>query len=214
MMYDVFISCTSTDVKIADRLAAYLKYYNIDCFVAHRDIPADVPWAHGIAEAIKNSRIMIALFSEDFNTGVWMDDELNTANIVGVPILTLRLCDAPFSDTKAVYLKNTACVEAGEDVEGKFPTMYEDVCNMLGLPIEQALPVEEVLIEKQPEIEKPTPKEECETEKQTTATEKQTIETEKITTVSKNPIRRLLPAVVIGVVLMIIVKLFLDWALN
>ena len=213
-MYDVFISCTSTDVKIADCLAAYLKYYNIDCFVAHRDIPADVPWAHGIAEAIKNSRIMIALFSEDFNTGVWMDDELNTANIVGVPILTFRLCDAPFSETKAVFLKSTACVESGEDVEGKFPIMYENVCNMLGLPIEQALPVAEVLIEKQPEAEKPTPKKEGGIQKQTTEAEKLTIETEEITTVPKNTIRSLLPAIVIGVVLMIIVKLFLDWALS
>ena len=28
-MYDVFLSCTSTDVKIAERLSDYLKYYNI-----------------------------------------------------------------------------------------------------------------------------------------------------------------------------------------
>lgn len=207
MMYDVFISCTGTDVKIAERLSAYLKYYNVECFVAHRDIPADVPWAHGIAEAIRNSKMMIALFSEDFNTGVWMDDELKTANVSGVPILTFRLCDTPFSDTKTVFLKNTVCVDAGDDAEGKFPAMYEEVCNMLGMPIENALPVEEVLIEKQPETT--TVSQETET-----APEKQDTDEKKQNSVTKNSSRSLLPAIIIGVVLMLAVKLFLDWILN
>ena len=58
-MYDVFLSCTSTDVKIAERLSDYLEYYNITTFVANSDIPEDVPWAQGIAEAIRNSRMML-----------------------------------------------------------------------------------------------------------------------------------------------------------
>ena len=208
MMYDVFICCTSTDVKIAERLSAYLKYYNIECFVAHRDIPADVPWAHGIAEAIRNSKMMVALFSEDFNTGTWMDDELKTANTSGVPILTFRLSNEPFGETKAVFLKNTACVEAGEDAEAKIPMIYEEVCNMLGMPIEQALSVEEILIEKQPE-ETTVISQEKENK-----TEEQNTDSEKEINVSNGPSRSLLPAIIIGVVLMLAVKLFLDWILN
>jgi hypothetical protein len=207
MMYDVFICCTSTDVKIAERLSAYLKYYNIECFVAHRDIPADVPWAHGIAEAIRNSKIMVALFSEDFNTGTWMDDELKTANTHGVPIITFRLCDAPYGDTKAVFLKNTTYVEACENAEEKIPVLYEEVCNMLGFPIEQALPIDEVLIEKQPETNAlSAPKE--------NTPEKQDTDTKEETPIQKGPSRSLLPAIIIGVVLLVVVKLFLDWILN
>ena len=206
-MYDVFICCTSTDVKIAERLSAYLKYYNIECFVAHRDIPADVPWAHGIAEAIRNSKIMVALFSEDFNTGTWMDDELKTANTHGVPIITFRLCDAPYGDTKAVFLKNTTYVEACENAEEKIPVLYEEVCNMLGFPIEQALPIDEVLIEKQPETNAVSaPKE--------NTPEKQDTDTKEETPIQKGPSRSLLPAIIIGVVLLVAVKLFLDWILN
>ena len=203
-MYDVFICCTSTDVKIAERLSAYLKYYNVECFVAHRDIPADIPWAYGIAEAIRNSKIMLALFSEDFNTGTWMDDELKTANTHGVPIITFRLCDAPYGDTKAVFLKNTTCVEAGENAEEKFPTLYEEVCNMMGLPIENALPVEEILIEKQPKIVN-TPKEEKNEEEEIV---------EEETTVTNGDSRSLLPAVLIGAGLTLAVVLFLEWILK
>ena len=207
-MYDVFICCTSTDVKIAERLSAYLKYYNVECFVAHRDLPADVPWAYGIAEAIRSSKMMIALFSEDFNTGTWMDDELKTANTHGVPIITFRLCDAPFGDTKAMFLKNTIHVEAGENAEEKIPALYEEVCNMLGLPIEQALPVEEVLIEKQPE------KAAVVSQEKENIAEKQNTDLEKEIIVSKKPSHSLLPAIIIGVVLLLVVKLFLEWILN
>ena len=194
-MYDVFISCTGTDVKIAERLAAYLKYYNVECFVAHRDIPADVPWAHGIAEAIRNSKIMIALFSEDFNTGVWMIS--CTDHVAEHSLFTWNSC------TDHV----TVCVDAGDDAEGKFPAMYEEVCNMLGMPIENALPVEEVLIEKQPETT--TVSQETEI-----APEKQEADVKKEKSVTKNSARSLLPAIIIGVVLMLVVKLFLDWILE
>lgn len=204
MMYDVFICCTSTDVKIAERLSAYLKYYNMECFVAHRDIPADVPWAYGIAEAIRNSRMMIALFSEDFNTGTWMDDELKTANTSGVPIITFRLSNDAYSETKAVFLKNTVCVEAADNAEGKFPMLYEEVCNMLGLPIEDALPAEEVLIEQQPESTVPTQEEKS--GNVTTDEEPK----KRQTGVS----RSLFPAVLIGIGLTLTAILLLEWLLK
>lgn len=203
-MYDVFICCTSTDVKIAERLSAYLKYYNVECFVAHRDIPADVPWAYGIAEAIRNSRMMIALFSEDFNTGTWMDDELKTANTSGVPIITFRLSNDAFGETKAVFLKNTVCVEAADNAEGKFPMLYEEVCNMLGLPIEEALPAEEVLIEQQPGSTVPAQEEKSEND--TTDEEPR----KKQTGVS----RSLFPAVLIGIGLTLASILLLEWLLE
>ena len=152
--------------------------------------------------------MMVALFSEDFNTGTWMDDELKTANISGVPILTFRLSNEPFSETKAVFLKNTACVEANEDAEDKFPMLYEEVCNMLGLPIEQALPVEEVLIEKQPE------KVAVVSQEKENIDEKQNTDLEKEIIVSKKTSHSLLPAIIIGVVLLLVVKLFLEWILN
>lgn len=206
MMYDVFICCTSTELKIAERLSAYLEYYNVDCFVAHRDIPADVPWAQGIAEAIKGSKMMVALFSEDFNTGTWMDDELRTAVSANVPILTFRLSDVAFGETKAAFLKNTAFVNGVDDTEGKFPMLYEEVCNILGLPVEQALPVTEVLTERQPE--------------NTFVSQLETDRNKKTNAVSENVKKttggghNLFTAVVIGVVLTLSVVLLLEWILG
>lgn len=204
-MYDVFICCTSTDVKIAERLSAYLKYYSIECFVAHRDIPEDVPWAYGIAEAIRSSKMMIALFSEDFNTGTWMDDELNTANSAGVPIVTFRLSNDVFSESKAMFLKNTACVDGCEGAEVKFPMIYEEVCNMLGMPMEDALPVDEVLITKQPEnVQSTTKKENNEPDTQE----------EMMAEPNKKVSHNLFSAVLIGGLLTFIVVMLLEWILD
>ena len=214
MLYDVFISSTSTDVRIAERLSDYLDYYNITSFVANRDIPADVPWAQGIAEAIKNSKMMIVLFSEDYNSGTWMDGELQTAANADVPILTFRLSDVPFAETKISFLKNTAHVDGLDDIEGKFPTLYEEVCNLFGMPIDLPLPVNEVLVEQQPltvatstqKVEKPV------VEKQTETAKKEVVKEEEIpaTKVSHN----LLPAVVIGLLLTFAVIMFLEWVLK
>ena len=202
-MHDVFICCTSTDVKIAERLSEYLEYYNVGCFVANRDIPAGVPWAYGIAEAIKSSKMMIALFSEDFNSGTWMDDELKTANIAGVPILTFRLSDTPFGETKAMFLKNTACVAADGDAEGKFPILYEEVCNFLGLPVEQPLPVDEVLSVKQPEV--------SDTQMPDGISDEKVAEPSDVKKSSKGASQSLFPAVLIGLLLTLAVVMFLEW---
>ena len=209
MMYDVFISCTSTEVRIAERLSAYLEYYNIQCFVANRDIPADVPWAQGIAEAIRNSRLMVALFSEDFNSGTWMDDELKTAVNAGVPILTFRLSNVAYGESKAPYLKSTIYIDATNDIEGNFPKLYEEVCNMLGFPIEQALPVDEVLVV----AEQANNVVQAEKSSDPVA-ESEKSAPEKVNEVQKVPSHNLFSAVLIGLGLTVAMVLFLEWILK
>ncbi len=215
MLYDVFISCTSTEVKIAERLSAYLEYYNFQCFVANRDLPAGVPWTQGIAEAIKNSKIMIAIFTEDFNSGTWMDGELKTAVDAAVPILTFRLSDIAYGETKADYLKGTAFVDGTNDIEGNFPKLYEEVCNLLGMPIENALPVDEVLVEEKPEESIQVQKEYSAPKKSIASAEKSENgnKGEKDVQNAQAPSHNLFAAVVIGVLLTLAVVMFLEWIL-
>ena len=215
MLYDVFISCTSTEVKIAERLSAYLEYYNVQCFVANRDLPADVPWTQGIAEAIKNSKMMIAIFTEDFNSGTWMDGELKTAVDASVPILTFRLSDVPYGETKADFLKGTAFVDGTNDIEGNFPKLYEEVCNLLGMPIENALPVDEVLVDEKPAESINVQNEWSAPQNNSIPAEKsedkQKSEKEEVSTPA--PSHNILSAVVIGVLLTLAVMVFLEWIL-
>ena len=68
MRYDVFISYSSIDQKIAEGVCAYLEQQDIRCFVAYRDIPRGVVWATAIVEALENSRMMVVLFSKNLSS--------------------------------------------------------------------------------------------------------------------------------------------------
>lgn len=224
-MYDVFLSCTSTDVKVAERLSDYLEYYNISTFVANSDIPEDVPWAQGIAEAIRNSRMMIAIYSEDYNSGTWMDGELQTAVEAGIPILTFRLSNVPYGETKADILKSTLYVDATDDIEGKFIALYEEVCNLLGMPIELAQPASEILADKEPlnvatyapsnKEEKPVEKEE---EKPAAEKKQEKAPIDETSIEEEEPVKKvshsLWSAVIYGLLITAAMVLFLEWVLK
>ncbi len=147
MQYDVLISYSAQEREMVERLAAYLEYYNVNCFVVHRDIPADVAWANGIAAAIEMSRMALVIYSDSYNSQVWLNRELASLGASGTPILTLCLTSAPYSEDKATYLRNTTCVSALGNVEDSFPVVYEQICNMFGMPIESVLHPSEVLKE-------------------------------------------------------------------
>lgn len=223
-MYDVFLSCTSTDVKIAERLSDYLEYYNITTFVANSDIPEDVPWAQGIAEAIRSSRMMIAIYSEDYNSGTWMDGELQTAVEAGVPILTFRLSNVPYGETKADILKSTLYVDATDDIEGKFIALYEEVCNLLGMPIELAQPASEILADKEPlKVTAPAPSKKEEKpaqkdEKPSVEMQQEKAPIDETSIEEEEPVKKvshsLWSAVIYGLLITAAMVLFLEWILK
>ena len=68
MKYDVFISYSTLDQKVVEGVCAHLEQHKIRCFVAYRDIPRGVPWARAIVEALDESRMMLVVFSGNFNT--------------------------------------------------------------------------------------------------------------------------------------------------
>ena len=65
--YDVFISYSSKDLSIVEKVHAYLKSNNIRCFFADRDIPKGKSWPDAIPPAIHESGLMLAVFSKNFN---------------------------------------------------------------------------------------------------------------------------------------------------
>ncbi len=132
MQYDVFISYSSVDQKIAEGVCAYLEQHGIRCFVAYRDIPRGVVWAAAIVEALERSRMMLVLFSRHFNESRQVDREVELAAERGMPILTLRLSDDDFTGVKKYYLKNLNWIDAFPNPERYFESLKKDVVSLLG----------------------------------------------------------------------------------
>ena len=206
MIYDVFISYSSEEQHLAKRLTTYLEYCHVNCFIACRDIPDGVAWGQGIAEAIKHSKMMIVLFSDSFNSSMWLDEELKIAFGLGTPILTLSFSNVAYSDEKSRYLKNTPCIDMICDTEMKFTLVYEEVCQLLGIPIEPVPSASQVLSD----FESVS----CNT-KQSAEIETDVSEKKEMNVFLNNCFsHQLMKSVVIGLFLSVIVVLLLELILN
>ena len=131
--YDVFISYSSKDQKIAEGICGFLEKYGIRCFVAYRDIPKGVVWASAIVDAIDESRLMVVVFSKDFNVSTQTDREIELASENKIPILTYRINNAELTGAKKFYLKNLNWIDAFPHPENFFGCLYENICKLLNI---------------------------------------------------------------------------------
>ena len=133
MKYDVFISYSSDDQKVVEGLCAYLEQQKIRCFVAYRDIPRGVVWARAIVDALDESRMMVVVFSENFNNSDQVDREIELASEDKKPILTFRISNDVFKGAKKYYLKNINWIDAFPNPEAVFGQVLENVEALLGV---------------------------------------------------------------------------------
>lgn len=135
MKYDVFISYSSHDQKVVEGLCAYLEQYKIRCFVAYRDIPRGVVWARAIVDALDESRMMVVVFSENFNNSDQVDREIELASEDKKPILTFRISNDVFKGAKKYYLKNINWIDAFPEPDKVFRNVAENVATLLGIKL-------------------------------------------------------------------------------
>lgn len=131
MKYDVFISYSSLDQKVAEGVCAYLEQHCIRCFIAYRDIPKGVGWASAIVDALDESRMMIVVFSGNFNRSEQVDREIELASEDKKPILTFRISNDTFKGAKKYYLKNLNWIDAFPHPEQCFDSLCENVRKLL-----------------------------------------------------------------------------------
>lgn len=133
-IYDIFISYSSKDQKVAEGICAYLEQRHFRCFVAYRDIPKAKVWASAIVEALDESRMMVVVFSKNFNVSEQVDREIELAAEDHKPILTFRLSSDAFQGAKKYYLKNINWIDAFPEPDKCFGELAEEVEKLLGSP--------------------------------------------------------------------------------
>ena len=132
MTYDVFISYSSKDQKVAEGICGFLEANGVRCFVAYRDIPRGKVWAREVVNGLENSRMMVVLFSRDFNLSEQVDREIELAAEDHKPILTFRIADTQFTGAKKYYLKNINWIDAFPDPTSMFGPLLDNVHALLG----------------------------------------------------------------------------------
>ena len=131
--FDVFISYSSRQKNIADAICHVLEEHNIKCWMAPRDIPVGEKYAAVITRAIKESKLVVLVFSEMSAVSPWVESEINIAFSNRKPILPYKVDDAKLSDYDEFYLmlNNRHWIESVPDFRTRFDELLETAANLL-----------------------------------------------------------------------------------
>lgn len=125
--YDVFISYSRHDKKIAEGICGYLESNGLRCFIDYRDIPRSAVWARVIPDALRSSGMMVAIFSAHYNESLQVERELSIADKAHIPVLPFRIADIPFAGMKSYYFESINWLDAFPDPEKMFGDLLTDI---------------------------------------------------------------------------------------
>lgn len=149
MSHDVFVSYSQADKAAAERICEVLERNEITCWIAPRNIPAGVTWANSIVSAIEACRVMLLVCSSNSNASRQVSRELELADSRKLPIVPVRLDEAPLSGDTLYFLGNTQWFDA-------FPGSIDDHAQRLVEAI-RALLQPQAVEDKPPAPAEPSP---------------------------------------------------------
>ena len=91
MAHDVYISHARKDQEIAEAICQKLEFAEMKCCIAPRDISPGGDWTEATRKAIRSSRAMVLVFSENANAAPHIEREIAHAFYTGRTIVPFRL---------------------------------------------------------------------------------------------------------------------------
>jgi hypothetical protein len=112
MAHDVFISYASEDKITADAVCARLESHRIRCWIAPRDVLPSMDYGQALVEAIKQSRLVVLVFSARSNDSAHVKREVERAVAKGIPILPFRIEDVTPSSSLEFFIAGAHWLDA------------------------------------------------------------------------------------------------------
>ncbi len=137
-MADVFISHSSIDKEVADRICRELEAKGLKCWIAPRDIVPGSEWAVAISNAIAEIKAMVVIYSENSQQSTQVPKEIALAEKRGKSILPYKIDDTELTGAFEYYLSGSHWIVAnpGKD-EYKLDEMYGVIVGMMQQPTQQ-----------------------------------------------------------------------------
>lgn len=129
MKYDVFISHSSADLEISERLYEYLESNGIKCWIDSKNVSG--LYARSIIEGIKQSQIMVLVFSGNSNESPHVENEVDNAFNERKVIIPFRIEDIEMSDVLLYYLRKSHYVDGYLDPVAAFDELKEQIISNL-----------------------------------------------------------------------------------
>jgi hypothetical protein len=97
----IFISYSSHDLAIAEKICSDLERRGLSCWIARRNIGPGENFQESIVHAIRSSRIMILIFTANANHSSEMKKELVLAGQQNLIVIPIRIENVPPNDAFA-----------------------------------------------------------------------------------------------------------------
>lgn len=109
MKYDVFISHSSKDLELSEKICDYLQGQGVKCWIDSRNVTG--LYAQSIMEGIEQSEIMVLVYSGRANSSAHIKNEVDNAFCLGKMIIPFRIEGTPYSDFLRYYLNKNHYVD-------------------------------------------------------------------------------------------------------
>lgn len=108
----VFISYSSADYVMANRIRNILIQNNIECWMAPESIPGGSDYAHEIPSAIENCEYFLLVLSYDAQKSIWVPKELDLAIDYKKIVLPVKIDASVMEPSFKLRLSNVQCMDA------------------------------------------------------------------------------------------------------
>jgi septal ring-binding cell division protein DamX len=114
MAHDVFISYSTEDRQVADKVCAALEAGGIKCWIAPRDVPYGADYEESIVDAITSSRLLVLVLSSHSNASPHVKREIQNAcaGEAGKPVIPLRIEEIEYNKALRYYLHSAQWLDA------------------------------------------------------------------------------------------------------
>ena len=137
-MSDVFVSHSSKDKEIAEKVVKYFEDKGLSCWMAPRDIVPGTDWAAAINTAITASKVFVIIYTANSAESSQVSREISLAeNKPGVHVVPYKTDDTPLKGSFEYYLTGSHFIAANyAKKDYKLEELYDIVAGLTGKNIQ------------------------------------------------------------------------------
>ena len=141
-MYDVYICYSTNDKETAGNVCKALEFNNLRCWIAPRDIRAGDNVFEQMYNAIRNSKCMVLILSQEAVNSNSIISEVDAAFSTGIPILIFNIDSTSCDGQLGFFIKGSPMIDASHLSEEDYLNLIDSVNELLyeGIHKQKILP--------------------------------------------------------------------------
>lgn len=127
-----FISYSTTDSSLANRVHEFLETNGCSCWIAPRDIKPGRPYGEEILSGIRSAAVLVVLISSRSTCSPHVRREVEAATSSNLAIIPLITDSEPIPDAIRYYLGDHQRIDATQEFEASFPVLLAAIEGIAG----------------------------------------------------------------------------------